>query len=96
MNIITDFYFFYQVEFRQALTDVKTKLKTRPADTELLILYGLFKQSLLGDNTTVKPGIFDMKGRYKWDAWTKNKGMSKEEAQTKYIEHVAHLKSKYS
>ena len=43
-----------------------------------------------------KPGIFDFKGRYKWEAWTKNKGMSKEEAQAKYIAHVAVLKSKYS
>lgn len=37
-----------------------------------------------------------MKGRYKWDAWSKNKGMSKEEAQTKYIELVKILKSKYA
>ena len=43
-----------------------------------------------------KPGMFDMKGRYKWDAWSKNKGMSKEEAQAKYIEHVKFLKTKYA
>lgn len=78
------------------MTDVKTALKTRPADNELLILYALFKQGVTGDNNTDKPGIFDLKGRYKWDAWTKNKGMSKEEAQKRYIEHVKQLKAKYA
>ena len=43
-----------QAEFRQAASDVKTKLKTRPANDELLTLYGLFKQGLYGDNTTGK------------------------------------------
>jgi len=42
-----------------------------------------------------KPGIFDLKGRYKWDAWSKNKGMSKSDAQSKYIEHVSFLINKY-
>ena len=43
-----------------------------------------------------KPGMFDLKGRYKWDAWSKNKGMSREEAQAKYIAHVEFLKTKYA
>lgn len=37
-----------------------------------------------------------MKGRYKWDAWTKNKGMSKEDAQSNYIAHVKTLLTKYA
>ena len=37
-----------------------------------------------------------MKGRYKWDAWTKNKGISKQDAQAKYIEFVASLVKKYA
>lgn len=40
--------------------------------------------------------MFDMKGRYKWDAWSKNKGMSKADAQAKYIELVKTLKAKYA
>ena len=40
--------------------------------------------------------MFDLKGRYKWDAWTKNKGTSREEAQSKYIAHVEFLKGKYA
>ncbi len=37
----------------------------------------------------------EITARYKWDAWTKNKGMSKEDAQAKYITFVKTLKSKY-
>jgi hypothetical protein len=31
-------------------------------------------------------GAFDFKGKYKWDAWKKLEGMSKEEAMAKYVE----------
>lgn len=31
-------------------------------------------------------GAFDFKGKYKWDAWNKNKGMSKEDAQKQYYD----------
>jgi acyl-CoA-binding protein len=41
-----------QIEFRQAAVDVKSKLKTRPNNDELLLLYGFFKQAIQGDNTT--------------------------------------------
>lgn len=40
--------------------------------------------------------MLDLKGRYKWDAWNKNKGMSQTEAQAKYIDYVKFLKSKYA
>jgi diazepam-binding inhibitor (GABA receptor modulating acyl-CoA-binding protein) len=40
-----------------------------------LTLYGLFKQGVVGDNTTDKPGFLDFKGKAKWEAWTKNKGI---------------------
>ncbi|KAG0771610.1 hypothetical protein G6F22_016334 [Rhizopus arrhizus] len=63
-----------------------------PSNDELLELYGLYKQAIVGDNETSKP-TFDIKGRYKWDAWTKLKGMSQEEAEQKYIEFVEKLKA---
>ncbi|KIZ04729.1 Putative acyl-CoA-binding protein [Monoraphidium neglectum] len=53
---------------------------------EMLEMYGLYKQATIGDNNTSKPGILDPKGRKKWDAWESKKGLSKEEAMTKYIE----------
>lgn len=32
-------------------------------------------------------GMFDMQGKYKWDAWKKNEGMSKEKAQEEYVKY---------
>ncbi|KAJ3108668.1 Acyl-CoA-binding domain-containing protein 1 [Phlyctochytrium planicorne] len=80
-------------EFAQAAADVKN-LTYKPSNEELLELYALFKQGIVGDNTTDKPGFFDLQGKAKWDAWTKLKGTSKEEAQAKYIELVKKLQSK--
>uniref|UniRef100_A0A8C5RVI7 ACB domain-containing protein n=1 Tax=Laticauda laticaudata TaxID=8630 RepID=A0A8C5RVI7_LATLA len=35
---------------------------------ELLDLYGHFKQVTVGDGNTECPGMFDLKGKAKWDA----------------------------
>jgi diazepam-binding inhibitor (GABA receptor modulating acyl-CoA-binding protein) len=51
-----------------------------------LELYSLFKQGTVGDVNVDRPGMFDQKGRYKWDAWNARKGTSQEEAQQQYIE----------
>lgn len=42
-----------------------------------------------------RPGMFDLKGKAKWDAWNKLKGMSKEDAIKVYIAKVNELKEKY-
>eukprot|EP00616_Rhizochromulina_sp_CCMP1243_P002626 CAMPEP_0118975188 /NCGR_PEP_ID=MMETSP1173-20130426/14801_1 /TAXON_ID=1034831 /ORGANISM="Rhizochromulina marina cf, Strain CCMP1243" /LENGTH=109 /DNA_ID=CAMNT_0006925029 /DNA_START=84 /DNA_END=410 /DNA_ORIENTATION=+ len=47
--------------------------------------YGLFKQAGVGDNGSVRPGLLDMVGRAKWDAWHKLRGMSATVAKQKYI-----------
>jgi diazepam-binding inhibitor (GABA receptor modulating acyl-CoA-binding protein) len=52
-------------------------LKGSPSNEEMLQLYGLFKQANVGDNTTAKPGMLDMKGKAKWSAWEEKKGMWK-------------------
>ncbi|GBG74468.1 hypothetical protein CBR_g18879 [Chara braunii] len=62
------------------------------SDLDKLILYGLFKQAKQGDVNTSRPGMFDQKGRYKWDAWKKNEGMSQETARQNYIMKVKQLK----
>jgi diazepam-binding inhibitor (GABA receptor modulating acyl-CoA-binding protein) len=31
--------------------------------------------------------MFDMQGKYKWDAWKKNEGKSKEQAQKEYVDY---------
>lgn len=40
---------------------------------------------------TAKPGFLDFKGKAKWEAWNGKKGLSNDEAKTKYIETVNKL-----
>ncbi|KAK9472338.1 acyl-CoA-binding protein [Dipodascopsis tothii] len=81
--------------FNQAAESVQS-LTVKPTDDELLSLYGLFKQATVGDNTTPKPSVFDLKGKYKWNAWDKLKGKSQEDAEKEYIELAESLVAKYS
>lgn len=73
--------------FEQALADVKTLTK-RPSDAQFLDLYAFFKQATEGDNNTSKPGMFDMKGQFKWKAWKDKSGLTKEQAKQKYVDLV--------
>jgi len=77
-------------KFEQAAKDVNN-LNETPAQDDLLEIYGLYKQATVGDITGDRPGIFDQKGRYKWDAWNSRKGMNKEEAQKAYVAKVEAL-----
>ncbi|KAF2901978.1 hypothetical protein ILUMI_04214 [Ignelater luminosus] len=52
---------------------------------DLLELYGLFKQATVGDVNTNKPGLTDLKGKAKWDAWSSRKGLSQDAAKEQYI-----------
>ncbi|EPY52521.1 acyl-coenzyme A binding protein [Schizosaccharomyces cryophilus OY26] len=80
--------------FEKAAAEVK-ELKQTPNNDELLQLYALFKQATAGDNNTEKPGLLDLKGKYKWNAWEELKGKSKEDATNDYIAYVEELKGKY-
>nr|CAI6504893.1 CIC_HP1_G0018840.mRNA.1.CDS.1 [Saccharomyces cerevisiae] len=72
------------------------ELPTKPSTDELLELYALYKQATVGDNDKEKPGIFNMKDRYKWEAWENLKGKSQEDAEKEYIALVNQLIAKYS
>lgn len=76
--------------FAAAKTRVE-KLKTRPSNEQLLALYGLYKQATEGDASGSRPGIFDLKGRAKFDAWSGRKGLKPEQAMQKYVELVDEL-----
>jgi diazepam-binding inhibitor (GABA receptor modulating acyl-CoA-binding protein) len=70
-------------------------LKQKPNDNELLILYGLYKQSG-GDCVITKPtGILNFKEKSKWESWYKYRGMTSEDAMTKYSNYVMTLIEKY-
>jgi acyl-CoA-binding protein len=77
-------------QFEQAQKDVKTLTK-RPGNDDLLALYALFKQGSEGDVSGTRPGMLDMVGRAKYDAWAKFKGTGKDDAMKKYVDKVAAL-----
>ena len=70
--------------FADAQERVK-KLTKRPSNAELLDLYGLYKQVTEGDATGSRPGMLDMKGRAKFDAWTSRKGTAPAQARASYV-----------
>lgn len=76
--------------FEQAQKDVKTLTK-KPSNDDLLALYSLFKQGSSGDVSGDRPGMLDMIGRAKYDAWAKLKGTKPDVAMQKYIDKVKAL-----
>ena len=66
-------------------------LTERPSNDQLLELYALYKQATEGDVTGARPGMLDMKGRAKYDAWAKQKGVKAEDAKKKYVALVGKL-----
>ena len=76
--------------FEQAQKDVKTLTK-RPGNDDMLFLYAHYKQASEGDVSGSRPGMLDMVGRAKYDAWAKLKGTSKDAAMSKYVEKVSGL-----
>ena len=69
------------------------KLKSRPSNEELLELYGLYKQATEGDVAGARPGMLDLKGRAKHDAWARKKGTTKDEAMKGYVALVKKLEA---
>ena len=77
-------------DFKVAQERVKT-LTTRPSNDTLLELYALYKQATEGDVQGKRPGLLDVKGRAKYDAWTGRKGLSKDAAMQQYVQLVERL-----
>lgn len=78
-------------QFIEAQATAKALAKL-PSTDDLLELYALYKQSTTGDVAGTRPGMLDMKGRAKYDAWAKKKGTSKEKAMEDYVAVVNRLK----
>jgi len=70
------------------------KLAKKPSNDELLELYGLYKQATSGDASGKRPGMLDVRGRAKYDAWAKQSGTSAEAARAAYVKVVARLEGK--
>jgi diazepam-binding inhibitor (GABA receptor modulating acyl-CoA-binding protein) len=79
-----------QEEFTRAQADVQG-LAQRPDNATLLKLYALYKQGTQGDATGSRPGVFDLVGRAKYDAWKGLAGKAPEAAQADYVALVNQL-----
>lgn len=82
-------------QFQVAAKGIQS-LTSRPSNEELLLLYALFKQGSEGDITGERPTGFDFKAIAKWQAWSDQKGKSKESAMQEYIQLADRLKTSYS
>jgi acyl-CoA-binding protein len=60
------------------VSNVVKKLNIQPDNNIMLKLYGLYKQTMLGN-------ILNTKDFYKWKAWDTYKGLDKHSAKIKYI-----------
>ncbi len=76
-----------RIAFEKAQIDVKF-LKKRPANQQLAMLYGYFKQAISGNIQGNRPGFFDVVGRHKYDAWKKCESMSQEQSMQSYVDLV--------
>jgi diazepam-binding inhibitor (GABA receptor modulating acyl-CoA-binding protein) len=75
--------------------DKVVNLKQKPDDDELLILYGLYKQSIYGTCNIEKPDFYKFTERKKYDAWNSLENMDSEDAKKQYIREVKLLIMKY-
>ena len=71
-------------DFDAAVKRVNTLAKA-PSAGEMLELYGYYKQATVGDSTGARPGMLDVKGRAKFDAWAGRKGLTIDAAMTGYL-----------
>ena len=78
--------------FEAAAATSKT-LRTAPDNDTLLALYSLYKQGSIGDATGARPGMMDVLGRAKFDAWAAQGPGAREQAMADYVKLVASLKA---
>jgi acyl-CoA-binding protein len=77
-------------KFEDAQKRVKG-LSKAPSNDDLLQLYAFYKQATAGDVSGSRPGMLDLKGRAKYDAWAQKKSTNKDDAMTKYVALVDRL-----
>ncbi len=78
-------------DLAQRFADAQATIKpvTGLGNDVMLDMYALYKQATVGDATGSRPGMLDLKGRAKFDAWAKQKGKTKDAAMEAYIALVA-------
>ena len=74
-------------DLAQRFADAQARIKpvTGLGNDVMLEMYALYKQATVGDVNGARPGMLDVRGRAKYDAWAKKKGKSKDAAMEDYI-----------
>ncbi|XP_034483826.1 acyl-CoA-binding protein [Drosophila innubila] len=83
------------VNFEEA-TELVKNFKKKPADSENLEFYGLYKQATVGDVNIDKPGMLDLKKKVMYEAWSSRKGLSKDAAKEAYVRAYEKYAPKYA
>lgn len=74
-----------------AAAQARIKHVTGLSSDVLLELYALYKQATAGDVTGSRPGMLDVRGRAKHDAWARRHGTSRAAAIAAYVALVDRL-----
>ncbi|MDI9364978.1 MAG: acyl-CoA-binding protein [Flavobacterium sp.] len=79
-------------QFTAAVATSRT-LSEKPDNSTLLTLYSLYKQATEGNSSDeFGGGPYDFVDKFKYDAWARLKGTTKDAAMQQYIDLVAKLK----
>jgi pimeloyl-ACP methyl ester carboxylesterase/acyl-CoA-binding protein len=68
----------------------------KPSNEMKLKMYGLYRQAIDGDVQGKRPGMMDVVGRFKYDAWAGLKGLSRDDAMRQYIAEVESIEKKFA
>lgn len=79
-------------QFQEAVRNFRN-LNIEINQDDFLNIYGLYKQSLFGDNNTPKPWFFMIKNNNKWFAWKNHYGKSKLQSKKEYADIIYNLKT---
>lgn len=87
-----------QTQFNEAVDKVRNAPSDgdfKPSTEYQLKMYSLYRQATDGDVSGKRPGVINVIARAKYDAWSKAKGMSKEDAMQAYIDEVNKVEEQY-
>lgn len=85
-------------QFKEALEKVRTAPASggfKPSNEYKLKMYALYRQAVDGDVSGKRPGMMDLVGRFKHDAWAATKGMKRDEAMRQYIAEVKKVEAQH-
>jgi len=75
----------------EAAAAAAKQTRKKPDNATLLKLYSYYKQATEGDVKGARPGGLDFVGGAKHDAWSKLKGVSRDEAMQNYVKQIEKL-----